>query len=65
MKKLVLSLESLAVETFQVDGSPSLRGTVEGASYPSDGCPATMLLSGCASACMPSGIRQCFSPPPC
>ena len=67
MKKLMLDLESLSVETFEVvDSSETLRGTVEGAgSYPSVGCPATLLLSGCLSACMPSGIRACLSPPPC
>lgn len=70
MKKLVLDLESLAVESFEVDRSQSLRGTVDGAAltdgtYPSDACLATMMLSECLSACRPSGIRNCFSPPPC
>lgn len=63
--KLVLDLESLAVETFEVDRSPGLRGTVEANSYPTDGCMATFLLSGCLSACRPSGIQHCLSPPPC
>lgn len=67
MKKLVLDLESLAVETFEVDRSPGLRGTVEAAdgSYPTDACLPTMMLSGCLSRCMPSGIQNCLSPPPC
>lgn len=72
MKKLMLDIESLSVETFAVVDSPeTLRGTVKGASgtdpgtYPSNGCPATMLLSGCLSRCRPSGPIACLSPPPC
>lgn len=68
MKKLMLDLESLVVETFDVESSGSGRGTVEGASdgtYPSGICMATMVLSECLSNCRPSGLRPCFSPQPC
>lgn len=59
MKKLMLDVESLSVETFEVVESPEvLRGTVDGAQA------GTLILSQCLSACMPSGIRNCF-PQPC
>jgi ethanolamine utilization protein EutA (predicted chaperonin) len=60
MKKLMLDVERLAVETFEVVESPeTLRGTVQGAES------ATLLLSGCLSGCMPSGIKNCLSPQTC
>lgn len=66
MKKLMLDVESLAVESFEVDALARVRGTVAGAdSLPSDGCPATMLLSQCASACMQSGIQACLKTQTC
>jgi hypothetical protein len=34
MKKLVLNLDELAVETFVADGGSGERGTVQGASLP-------------------------------
>jgi hypothetical protein len=59
MKKLMLDVESLAVESFEVESPNGARGTVEGAQV------ATLLLSQCLSACRPSGIQNCLSPPPC
>lgn len=60
MKKLMLNIESLSVETFEVVDLPeTLRGTVEGAQA------GTLLLSGCLSGCMPSGIKHCLSPQTC
>jgi hypothetical protein len=58
MKKLMLDVESLAVESFEVEAPEGSRGTVEGAQ-------ATLLLSQCLSACRPSGIQHCLSPQPC
>ncbi|HYR08997.1 MAG TPA: hypothetical protein VEQ60_14545 [Longimicrobium sp.] len=68
MKKLMLDVESLSVESFEVESSEGARGTVHGASegtYPTDTCMATFLLSGCLSRCRPSGAQNCLSPPPC
>ncbi|WP_420125166.1 hypothetical protein [Longimicrobium sp.] len=59
MKKLMLDVESLAVESFEVESPEGVRGTVEGAQM------ATFLLSQCLSACRPSGIQHCLSPQPC
>lgn len=60
MKKLMLDVESLSVETFEVaDVSESEGGTVKGAQM------ATLMLSGCISACMPSGPKPCLNPGPC
>ena len=59
MKKLMLDVESLAVETFEV-AEPHIptRGTVKGADA------GTMFFSDCLS-CAGSGIRNCFNTQTC
>jgi hypothetical protein len=60
MKKLMLDVESLSVDTFEVaDVGEREGGTVTGAQM------ATFLLSGCASACMQSGPWPCFATETC
>ncbi|MBB4634633.1 hypothetical protein [Longimicrobium terrae] len=68
MRKLLLNLEALNVQSFQVASEGGAVGTVKAASdgtYPSDACPAIMMLSECASACMQSGIRPCIATQNC
>jgi hypothetical protein len=61
MKKMLLNLEALKVETFEVaDTLASRRGTVNGA----EAALATLVLSGCGS-CMNSGPRPCFATETC
>lgn len=61
MKKLLLNVEALEVETFEVDEARARgRGTVKGA----EAAAATLLLSGCGS-CMNSGPRPCFATETC
>lgn len=62
MKKLLLNIEALNVESFQVGSEGNLMGTVQAAEGIS---PATMMLSQCASACMQSGIRPCLATETC
>ena len=59
MKKLMLELEALAVETFEVAAPREpARGTVKGAEA------GTMLLSECLS-CAGSGPIRCFNTQTC
>lgn len=59
MKKLMLEVEALKVETFEVsERREPARGTVKGAM-------GTLMLSQCASGCMVSGIRPCFNTETC
>lgn len=61
MKKLRLDLETLSIQTFTTTETGAAFGTVEAASdgtFPSDICPATMLLSDCPG-CIPSGVKPC------
>jgi hypothetical protein len=58
MKKLMLDVDALTVETFAVGESlVRPRGTVEGA-------VASVFFSGCLS-CRPSGIQHCFNTQTC
>jgi hypothetical protein len=63
MKKLMLDVESLAVESFEVATNDAVQGTVKAASdtgtYPTNTCPPTMMLSQCISGCKQSGIMFC------
>ena len=59
MKKLMLDVESLSVETFEVvESLERPRGTVKGAEA------GTMFFSDCLS-CAGSGIRHCFNTQTC
>ena len=59
MKKLMLELEALAVESFDVVAPREpARGTVKGAEA------GTMFFSDCLS-CAGSGIRNCFNTQTC
>lgn len=61
MRKLLLDLDALNVESFETAAADSPRGTVKGAEI---GLP-TFIVSMCASACMPSGPRPCFNTETC
>jgi hypothetical protein len=67
MKKMMLQLESLEVESFEIlESHSSPRGTVRAAADTENTCPSgTPSCAWCPTlSCKPTGTIQCF-PSPC